>query len=460
MTDAWAHQEFAGSQVPDRRFIPQLSGIASNLARNCEISFSNAVGHGGRQGANRLFRNDDTETDGLLSGHYEQTAARCAQEELVLLVQDTTYLDYTTHKATKGLGPIGTTLQALSGLVAHSVLGVSVEGQPLGILHLDIWARDPQSTPSAGTRRNRLSDDKESRKWADGLKSVQSRLSANQRALVVCDREADVFLFLAAPRRKNIDLLVRAAQPRSVEIPTGDGSHKSDLLTAASQADEVARMNVTVPAKPGRAERVAAVTIRAVTLTMQPPRHARIEEHSKPISLTVVEARESASDELADPIHWVLITTKQCTTASDYSQMVTYYSRRWVIERLHYTLKSGCKVERLQIDDADALRMALSIYFVVAWRLLWLTYIARTDPQRPAAEVLEKAEIEVLEAATGKTINTITVAVLAIASLAGHVHYKTAPPPGPKTLWRGIRKLDGMVLGWTLAHAAKNVNQD
>ena len=225
MSDAWACQEFAGSEVPDRRFIPQLTGIASNLARNCDLSFSNAVGHGGRQGANRLFRNKHTQIDGLLAGHYEQSTARCSQGELVLLVQDTTLLDFTTHKATTGLGPIGTTSQKLSGLVAHSVLAVSTQGQPLGMLHLDIWARDPQSPPSRDERRKRLSDEKESRKWADGLTSAQSRLPASQRALVVCDREADVFSFLAAPRRKNIDLLVRASHPRSVEIAIGDGAH-------------------------------------------------------------------------------------------------------------------------------------------------------------------------------------------------------------------------------------------
>ncbi len=32
-------------------------------------------------------------------------------------------------------------------------------------------------------------------------------------------------------------------------------------------------------------------------------------------------------------------------------QVVRDYARRWVIERWHYTLKSGLRVERLQIDD-------------------------------------------------------------------------------------------------------------
>ena len=90
MADEWAHREFAGCKVPHKRFVSSLTSIASNLARNSELSFSQAAGHGGRQAANRLFRNKDTESDGLLQGHYQQTAARCGQHDLVHLIQDTT----------------------------------------------------------------------------------------------------------------------------------------------------------------------------------------------------------------------------------------------------------------------------------------------------------------------------------------------------------------------------------
>lgn len=459
MADAWAQQEFSGCQVPDRRFVAGLTGIASNLARSSELCFSQAVGHGGRQTANRLFRNEETQIDGLLAGHFPQTAARCGQHDLVLLVQDTTFLNYTSHKATVGLGPIGTT-SALRGLVAHSVLAVSPQGQPIGLLHLDIWARAVDAPRSRDTKRKLLNAEKESRKWGDGLKSAQSRLPASQQAIVVCDREADVFSFFSAPRRKNIDLLVRAARPRIVEVATGDGSHRTDLLTAAAEAESVGEMRVTVPAKPGRAERIANLNIRAATVIANPPRHGKREATYRQLKLSVIEARECDSEAVQDPIHWVLITTRSAATTDEYCQLVTFYSRRWVIERLHYTLKSGCKVERLQIDDAEALRMALAVYFVVAWRLLWLTYIARTDPDRPAEEVFESTEIAVLEAATAKPIKTVALAVIAIAGLGGYEYYKSAPPPGPKMLWQGLRKLDNMVLGWSLAHALKNVSQD
>jgi len=49
---------------------------------------------------------------------------------------------------------------------------------------------------------------------------------------------------------------------------------------------------------------------------------------------------------------------------------VEYYARRWLVERYHYVLKSGCRVEELQLGAADRLERALALYSIVAWRLL------------------------------------------------------------------------------------------
>jgi hypothetical protein len=41
-------------------------------------------------------------------------------------------------------------------------------------------------------------------------------------------------------------------------------------------------------------------------------------------------------------------------------------------------LQSGCRLEQLQLERADHLERALATYAIVAWRLLWLTYEARS----------------------------------------------------------------------------------
>lgn len=62
-----------------------------------------------------------------------------------------------------------------------------------------------------------------------------------------------------------------------------------------------------------------------------------------------------------------------------------WYTLRWVIERFHYVLKSGCHIEQLQLETAARLQRALATYALVAWRLLWLTYQARVPAAQPAS---------------------------------------------------------------------------
>ncbi len=69
-----------------------------------------------------------------------------------------------------------------------------------------------------------------------------------------------------------------------------------------------------------------------------------------------------------------------------------YYTYRWRIERYHYVLKSGCHSEDLQLETFDRLDRALAVYRIVAWRLLWLTYLAREQPEAPCTTVLRPAE--------------------------------------------------------------------
>ena len=76
--------------------------------------------------------------------------------------------------------------------------------------------------------------------------------------------------------------------------------------------------------------------------------------------------------------------------------MVQWYSLRWLIERFHFTLNSGCRIEALQLETAGRLLNALATYSIVAWRLMWLTYAARLLPDASCATVLHPAEWKLL----------------------------------------------------------------
>ena len=80
---------------------------------------------------------------------------------VVLVVGDTTYLDYKGIKAKReGYGPTG---NGGNGLILHSSLAVEPEqGQPLGLLWEKLWHREHKVKPPA----NETPEQKKARKAA------------------------------------------------------------------------------------------------------------------------------------------------------------------------------------------------------------------------------------------------------------------------------------------------------
>ena len=136
---------------------------------------------------------------------------------------------------------------------------------------------------------------------------------------------------------------------------------------------------------------------------------------------------------------------------------VHWYTLRWLIERYHYILKSGCQVEHLQLETADALLRAQALYSIVAWRVLDLTYVGRTTPMAPCTVILSELEWQVLVAAVQpdtplpSTPPTVQQAIRWLAQLGGFLGRKGDGAPGPKTIWRGVRRLHTMVQGYEIA---------
>ena len=150
----------------------------------------------------------------------QQTAQRCGEQAEVVVAQDTTDVNYTTHKGTKGLGPINGNPDS-RGLLLHTALALRPDGVPLGLLSQESWARNPATFGTAAQRRRRPVAEKESQKWLTGLHRVAEALPSGPRVVLVQDREAEVFAFLAAPRPAHIELIVRVCQPRRVEVEAG-----------------------------------------------------------------------------------------------------------------------------------------------------------------------------------------------------------------------------------------------
>ena len=175
------------------------------------------------------------------------------------------------------------------------------------------------------------------------------------------------------------------------------------LQQAIRQSPVCGQLHLELQRQPQRQPRCATLTLRFATVELQPPQQHLQLASLQPITVQVILAEEENSPTGVDPIHWLLLTTLAIADVADVVQYLRWYSYRWLIERYHYVLKSGCRVEQLQLESAARLQRALATYAIVAWRLLWITYQARAFPDQPADSVLAPHEWQALYCRIHKT---------------------------------------------------------
>jgi hypothetical protein len=399
----------------------------------------------------RFWSNPKVTTEAILKGHIDGTVARARSCETVLSIQDSTDLDFTSHPQTGGLGYLNQTQQ--QGIKVHSCFAVSGQGEPLGLLHQHTWVREhppvKKKDRSAQERhQNKPIEAKESYRWLTTLTAAEAQLSEAVQLVQVADREADIFELFAQPRQANSELLIRVKTNRTLKQAWGN------LFTALAQAPVLGDLQVEVRRTPQRPARRAQVQLRALHVTLAVPEYlARQKPSLQPVELNALWVEEIGSPaDGGKPICWKLLTTLPLESYAQACQYVRWYSYRWLIERFHFTLKSGCKLEELQLQHRDRLLKALATYSIVAWRLMAMTYQARLTPEASCEAILQPHEWQLLRRkfapkSRAKTPPTLHQAMLWIARLGGFLARKGDGEPGLKTLWRGYTKLHHMLEG-------------
>jgi hypothetical protein len=138
----WATWEFEGVGLSDERLDRRLWRLAEDISGQPEYPINQASkDSAATKAAYRFFDNEKVTAAKLLSAHRGRTLERMRDKPTVLAIQDTTFLNYSGHKKTRGLGPIGDSKANAQGLIIHSCLAVTPHGLPLGVLSHRCWAR-------------------------------------------------------------------------------------------------------------------------------------------------------------------------------------------------------------------------------------------------------------------------------------------------------------------------------
>ena len=448
---SWAAKELRYARLGDARLNRRLMRIVEDVAAQPTASVPQASGTwAATKGAYRFWDSEQVSPEAIRASHVASTVERVRREKVVLAVQDTTELDFAHHLATQGLGPLDNAYQR--GLKVHSCLAESTQGVPLGLLHQAVWVRDPERVGIRHQRRKRETKDKESQRWLTALQASQEAVPAEVQVVTVADSEADIYDLFALPRRSGSHLLIRGTHNRRVDHTA------AYLWQAAGQSPVCGEYALHVRRKDGQPGREAKLGVRYCSLEIQPPRNRKQRASLAAVCMQVVLVVEQTPPTGVTPIRWLLLTTLALHTLEDALQCVRWYSYRWLIERYHFVLKSGCRLESLQLETAERLQRALATYGIVAWRLLWLTYEARQGPQTPCDQVLERHEWQSLYCRIHKTSQPPTVpptlhqAVRWIAQLGGFLGRTSDGEPGVQTIWFGLRRLTDIAAMWQLLY--------
>jgi hypothetical protein len=105
--ERWTDQELGSIDLGDRRLNQRAAQLVYALAERPEASIPQACsGWDEVKAAYRFLANPRVSATALRDAHHTSTLGRVREEETVLVVQDTTTLDFTTHRSVRGLGPL------------------------------------------------------------------------------------------------------------------------------------------------------------------------------------------------------------------------------------------------------------------------------------------------------------------------------------------------------------------
>jgi hypothetical protein len=470
-----AVDEFAGLELGDRRLETRTAKVVACLAKAPEKSLPQAMADDAElQAAYRLMSNRRVSVAALLGPHVSHAATRVADAAECIVAHDTTEFEFGGSIMREGLGNLRTPND--QGFLAHISFAVDADSQrPLGTLAVFTWTRKlgvKSRRNAAGNKKSgrdyAKESGKESARWYQQVEAAANAVEDPGKLIHVMDREADAYELLSKMAANGHRVVVRLRVDRAARNPeTLQPEHVRALAERAP--DEVLlevpisrRAKTTVPAAAKtfgeREARVAKLAFRATTIEIRRPSYVDKNSHPDWLRINVVQVHEIDCPEDQEPVEWTLLTSEPIDTPEAIRRAVRLYQGRWLIEEFFKALKTGCEYEKSQLESYGALLNLLAICLPIAWQLLLLRNLARTEPDAPATQVLTPTQIEVLRNQSRLPIPhnpTVGVVALAVAVMGGYI--RSRRPYGWLTLGRGLEKLITLTAGWIAAKAQEPI---
>lgn len=411
----------------------------------------------------RFFENDKVTCSKILEPHRLATLNRIAEHDIVLCVQDTTIIDYSHFsESIEGIGKLREEHE--QGFLMHPTIAFSSAGLCLGVLHNKIWNREFFLGKSNRNKRKPV-EDKESFRWIESYRLMQqiARKYPDKTFINIADREGDFYELLHeynAVESENAHILVRAKSDRVLDLADGgsiklwDELRKQPILCKLKfDLQPIKRHKLKSKLREG-GEIEQEVRVKRIVLS--PPKKTKQFKSFPPISLSAVLCSEVNCD--GDGIEWLLLSSMPINTAAAAQRLIDYYTLRWQIELFFKVLKSGCKIEELQLEHIDRLSKCITMYMIIAWRLLFLSKLSRESPELPCDLFFSESEWKsafMIFYKCAPPVNPPDIKAMnrIISTFGGFLNRKSDKEPGIKAMWIGIQRLRDFALAYETFYA-------
>lgn len=495
--------EFSGIDFGDKRLNARFLYIC-----DCFEKRPNSTIHGcftsarEMKAAYRWLSNEKVNAEFILLYHRARVLERTKEHDIILHIQDTTEMNFNQRKQIEGMGRLRTDKD--QGFFMHTTIAVTPERVTLGVVQNKIYIRNTIMTHEERKEAiKRPIEDKESMRWLESFRYTNetAKIFPEKLLINVGDREGDFFeLFEEAQKahegiasfRGKAHILVRAKRNRNInldeenasEIPKKRGRKNkeeksempleflvensnitdefmnlqalSDDISASEDSKKLVKflkkqpvltnMKFDIVSK-GIKKRTVFQSVRIANIKLDPPPH--LKGHKK-VSLVAILCTEDHPPKGQKPIEWMFLTTLPVSQNGGKDSIkpetvIQFYLCRWNIELIFKILKSCCDVEGFQFESIDKYLICISIYFILATRLLMIIHKSREKPNLLCTTLFSREEWRMAYIMADKKLTRMTPTLRdithIIAALGGFKKTKKYPEPGFLTLFRGFHFL-------------------
>ena len=333
-----------------------------------------------------------------------------------------------------------------NGVLIHHGILTDEQFVPWGLAVQQFIQRPRGDFGKKHQRKQRPFEQKESYKWVEGFEFGRRFQRQTGIPLVqVFDREADI-----------ADLFNHAGKCRQPFLVRSHYNRKEQNSPRTLQDC----MEQTTPAG----------LIQRSILDKQGKKHLRncevrwakvqFDDIQKP--LYVLDLRQIEPIENQENAHWTLLTNLTISDLGQAERLIEVYAKRWTTcEDFHKCLKTGCAIEKRQLNSAQALFNAITLLSLLAIALLRTRHLAQTDADQNADQILTPEEFKLAQILDNKYLmpidrtlckkDSVLWLILLLGRMGGHQGMKHHGLPGWQSIWAGWKYFQNLVDGFNLS---------